>query len=192
MAAQMVYEYVCGFQGDVLGPSSVACMTKHFPGDGPQKDGMDPHFSDGKEQVYPGNNFEYHLIPFGAAFRAGTAMIMPYYGQPIGLPVEEVGFGFNKDVITGLLRNRYGFDGVVCTDWGLLTSIEVNGAVIFPARANSAAVILPVIRSSTTGALQSAVNSRLAFVIADTSFSHYPRRPVFPRRTGCERWRNWA
>jgi beta-glucosidase len=96
-------------------------MTKHFPGGGPQKDGEDPHFPYGREQVYPGNNFSYHLRPFEAAFAAGTAMIMPYYGMPVGMPFEEVGFGFNKDVLTGLLRHTYGFDGVVCTDWGLLT-----------------------------------------------------------------------
>ncbi len=129
-AAQMTAAYVRGFQGTTLGPTSVACMTKHFPGGGPQKDGEDPHFPYGKEQVYPGNNFEYHLIPFEAAFEAGTAQMMPYYGMPVGLELEEVGFGFNKDVITGLLRETYGFDGVVCTDWGLLTSREVAGQVM--------------------------------------------------------------
>ena len=36
-----------------LGPHSVACMTKQFPGGGPQKDGEDPHFPYGREQVYP-------------------------------------------------------------------------------------------------------------------------------------------
>jgi beta-glucosidase len=135
LAAAMVYAYVRGFQGETLGKDSVACMTKHFPGGGPQKDGEDPHFPEGKEQVYPGGNFDYHLIPFEAAFRAGTAQIMPYYGQPIGLPIEEVGFGFNRDVITGLLRGRYGFNGVVCTDWGLLTSVEIRPGEIFEARA---------------------------------------------------------
>ncbi len=136
LAAAMTEAYVRGFQGPALGKDSVACMTKHFPGGGPQKDGEDPHFEEGKEQVYPGGAFHYHLAPFEAAFRAGTAQIMPYYGQPIGLPgIEPVGFGFNKAVITGMLRERYGFDGVVCTDWGLLTSVEHNGQVIFPARA---------------------------------------------------------
>jgi beta-glucosidase len=135
LAARLVYAYVRGFQGETLGKDSVACMTKHFPGGGPQKDGEDAHFAEGKEQVYPGGNFDYHLLPFEAAFRAGTAQIMPYYGQPIGLPIEEVGFGFNVDVITGLLREKYGFDGVVCTDWGLLTSLERGGRVVFAARA---------------------------------------------------------
>ena len=135
LAAAMVYAYVRGFQGETLGKDSVACMTKHFPGGGPQKDGEDAHFVEGKEQVYPGGRFEDHLIPFEAAFRAGTAQIMPYYGQPRGLPIEEVGFGFNREVITALLRVKYGFDGVVCTDWGLLTSLERDGKVIFQARA---------------------------------------------------------
>lgn len=57
-------------------------------------------------------------------------MPKPYYGRPVGLPIEEVGFGFNKDVITGLLRQRYGFDGVVCTDWRLLNPVVVDGEVL--------------------------------------------------------------
>lgn len=134
LTSRMVSAYIRGFQGEKLGPHSVACMTKHFPGGGPQKDGEDPHFSYGKDQVYPGNNFEYHLIPFEAAFKAGTAMIMPYYGRPLGLPLEEVGFGFNKDVVTGLLRGKYGFDGVVCTDWLLIHPVVVGGQVIMEAK----------------------------------------------------------
>jgi beta-glucosidase len=134
LASHMVRAYIRGFQGEAIGRHSVACMTKHFPGAGPQKDGEDAHFAHGREQVYPGNNFDYHLIPFEAAFEAGTSQIMPYYGMPVGLPLEEVGFGFNQDVITGLLRERYGFDGIVCSDWGLLTSRTV-GEMTMEARA---------------------------------------------------------
>ena len=133
--SRLVAAYIRGFQGDELGPHSVACMTKHFPGGGPQRDGEDPHFHYGKDQVYPGGNFEYHLEPFEAAFAAGTAQIMPYYGRPVGTGLEEVGFGFNRDVITGILRERYGFDGVVCTDWGLVTDYDFGGGDTFPAKA---------------------------------------------------------
>jgi beta-glucosidase len=137
LSARQTAAYIRGFQGDELGSQSVACMTKHFPGGGPQKDGEDPHFPYGKEQVYPGDNFAYHLRPFEAAFEAGTAAIMPYYGQPIGVEgIEEVGFGYNRDVVTGLLRERYGFDGVVCTDWGLITPVKIFGfKTLFAARA---------------------------------------------------------
>ncbi|MBN2388093.1 MAG: glycoside hydrolase family 3 C-terminal domain-containing protein [Anaerolineales bacterium] len=133
LAARMAAAYVLGFQGGKLGPHSVACMTKHFPGGGPQKDGEDPHFNYGKEQVYPGENFDYHLKPFEAALSANTSQIMPYYGMPVGTPFEEKGFGFNRSVITGLLREKYGFDGIVCTDWMLLTGLTLLGReIIYP------------------------------------------------------------
>ncbi|MCZ9883453.1 glycoside hydrolase family 3 protein [Arthrobacter sp. B2a2-09] len=134
LAGRLGAAYIRGFQGERLGPESVATMTKHFPGGGPQKDGEDPHFAYGREQVYPGDNFDHHLKPFEAAFEAGTSQIMPYYGMPVGTEHEEVGFGFNKSVITGLLRGRYGFDGIVCTDWGLLSDAAIMGEP-FPARA---------------------------------------------------------
>lgn len=122
LSARMTAAYVKGFQGDSLGAHSVACMTKHFSGGGPQKDGLDPHLAQGKEQVYPGNNFNYHLIPFEkGAFPAGTAQIMPYYGIPMGQTDENVGFNFNKKIIRDLLRTRYGFDGIICSDWSILT-----------------------------------------------------------------------
>jgi beta-glucosidase len=133
LAARLVAAYIRGFQGEELGPQSVACMTKHFPGGGPQLDGEDPHFAYGKDQVYPGGMFEYHMRVFEAAFEAGTAQIMPYYGRPVGTPLEEVGFGFNRDVVTGLLRERYGFDGVVCTDWGLVTDSPLPDGSVFAA-----------------------------------------------------------
>jgi beta-glucosidase len=134
LAARLVRAYIQGFQGDTLGSRSIACMVKHFPGGGPQLDGEDPHFHYGREQVYPGGNFDYHLVPFEAAIAAGVAQVMPYYGMPVGTEYEEVGFAFNRGVITGLLRERYGFDGVVCSDWGLLTDTLIAG-VPFPARA---------------------------------------------------------
>ncbi len=134
VAAKLTAAYIRGFQGAEIDAESVACMTKHFPGGGPQKDGEDSHFEYGREQVYPGDNFDYHLLPFEAAFEAGTAMIMPYYSMPVGTEHEEVGFAFNKGIITDLLREKYGFDGVVCTDWGTLSDAEIMGTP-FPARA---------------------------------------------------------
>jgi beta-glucosidase len=134
LTARLVGAYIAGFQGATLGAHSVACMTKHFPGGGPQNEGLDPHFEFQKGQIYPGNNFAYHLIPFEAAFAAGTAAIMPYYGIPVGQTDEDVAMGFNKAIITGLARQQYGYDGVICTDWGLLTDHPL-GETVWPARA---------------------------------------------------------
>ena len=134
LTARLGKAYIEGFQGETLGPQSVACMTKHFPGGGPQKEGLDPHFEFQRGQVYPGDNFEYHLIPFEAAFAAQTAAIMPYYGVPMDQTDENVAMSFNKQIITGLLRERYGYDGVICTDWGLITDAHIQDTV-WPARA---------------------------------------------------------
>ncbi|MFE1907465.1 glycoside hydrolase family 3 protein [Streptomyces gardneri] len=127
LTGELVTAYVRGLQGESLGKDSVAAMVKHFPGGGPQKDGEDPHFPHGKEQVYPGGMREHHLEPFRHAIAAGCSQMMPYYGQPIGTDWEEVGFGFNQGVITGLLREELGFTGIVCTDWGLLTDSSIFG-----------------------------------------------------------------
>lgn len=136
LAAELVGAYVRGFQGKNVGPQSVTTMVKHFSGGGPQKDGEDAHFTYGKEQVYPGNNFDYHIIPFEkGAFPANASQIMPYYGIPVGQTNEDVGFAYNKKIITALLREKYGFDGVICTDWGLITDQKMLGKVILPARA---------------------------------------------------------
>lgn len=131
--------YLDGFQGPTLGATSVSCTTKHFPGGGPQKDGEDAHFPYGREQVYPAQKFDAHLAPFVAAIERGTAGIMPYYGMPVGLvingePIEEVGFGYNRQIINGLLREKLGYDGVVLTDWELVNDNHVGDQVL-PARA---------------------------------------------------------
>lgn len=127
-----------GLAGDGSGPA-VASTIKHFPGAGPQKDGEDAHFPYGRDQVYRGGRFAEHLAPFEAAVAEGTDAIMPYYGRPLGLSIdgediEEVGFGFNRQVLTGLLRERLGYDGVIVSDWELVNDNHV-GEQVLPARA---------------------------------------------------------
>jgi beta-glucosidase len=137
--SRLLVAFLEGLQGSELGADSVAATVKHFPGGGPQLDGEDPHFPYGREQVYPGGRFEDHLVPFRAAIAAGAAAIMPYYGMPLGLvrngqQIEEVGFAFNRALITDLLRDELGFEGVVLSDFGLVHDAQVFGKP-FPARA---------------------------------------------------------
>jgi beta-glucosidase-like glycosyl hydrolase len=134
LTSQLVVAYLKGFQGAEMGPHSVTTITKHFPGGGPMEDGEDSHFTYGKNATYPGNNFHYHLIPFKAAIAAGARQMMPYYSRPIGTEYDEVGFSFNKGIITDLLRDELGFQGIVCSDWGLITDTVINGQDM-PARA---------------------------------------------------------
>lgn len=144
LSADMGRAYTDGFQtseGDALirdgwGYHSVNAMVKHWPGGGSGEGGRDAHYGYGKYAVYPGNNFEQHLIPFiNGAFdlKGGTGMasaIMPYYTisfnqAPDG---ENVGNAYSTYLITDLLREKYGYDGVVCTDWNVThdaTAIDV-------------------------------------------------------------------
>lgn len=140
LTSRLTVEYLKGMQGgESLSPGGVAATTKHFPGGGAQLNGEDPHFPYGREQVYPGGRLDDHLEPFRAAIAAGTAAIMPYYGMPVGLtlkgePVEAVGFSFNRQIITGLLRDELGYRGVVLSDFGLVHDQVIFGKP-FPARA---------------------------------------------------------
>jgi len=131
LTSQMVRAYLAGLHGDgAFGTQSVSSVVKHFPGGGPQLDGEDPHFPYGKEQVYPSGAFDLHLQPFIAAIAAGARQMMPYYGMPVGTEYPEVAFGFNGPLITGLLREQLGFDGIVLSDWGLLTDAVIMGQYV--------------------------------------------------------------
>ena len=134
LTANLGAAYIRGFQGDSLTSSSVSVMTKHFPGGGPQKDGWDAHFGYGQDQAYPGNNFDYHLLPFLKAIEAGTAQMMPYYGVPVGQTSEDVAFAFNREILTDLLRDSLRYDGIICSDWGVINSVDLFGFEFIPHR----------------------------------------------------------
>ncbi|MBB5133362.1 beta-glucosidase [Thermocatellispora tengchongensis] len=128
--------YVEELQGPRLGPGSVASMVKHWPGAGPQAGGEDAHFAHGSDQVYPAGLFELHRDQFRPSLRAGAAAVMPYYGRPVGVPgLAGVGFAFDREVVAGLLRRDEGYDGIVCTDFGLLTDAVLADGSVWPARA---------------------------------------------------------
>ncbi|TFG40922.1 MAG: glycoside hydrolase family 3 protein, partial [Bacteroidia bacterium] len=116
--AKMIREIVLGFQGEKLSPASVALTMKHFPGGGSGEKGQDSHFEWGKKEIYPGGMFRNNLIPFQSAVDAGTSAIMPYYSLPSGTEYEEVGYAFNKGILSDLLRTQMGFRGIINSDTG--------------------------------------------------------------------------
>jgi beta-glucosidase len=136
LATDMARAYVDGFQtseGDAViadgwGYESVNAMVKHWPGGGSGEGGRDAHYGFGKYAVYPGNSFDLHLLPFtqGAFKLEGrtsmAAAVMPYYTISFNQDTvhhENVGNNYSRYMLTDLLRGKYGFDGVVCTDWGV-------------------------------------------------------------------------
>ena len=121
LSTDMTLAYMKGFQGEAINKNSVLTMVKHFPGGGPQEDGLDAHLFSGRNQIYPGENFDYHLIPFKEAIKNNLKVIMPYYGIPVGQTNEDVAMAFNKSIITDLLKNELNYEGVICSDWGIIT-----------------------------------------------------------------------
>ena len=127
LATDMARAYVDGFQSTANGDwghESVNAMVKHWPGGGPEEGGRDGHFGYGAYAVYPGKNIKDHMQPFteGAFKLEGptkmASAVMPYYTISTG-EGEAVANGFNKYLITEVLRGEYGYDGVLCTDWGI-------------------------------------------------------------------------
>jgi len=132
LATDLARAYVDGFQstaGGGWGFESVNTMIKHWPGGGPEEGGRDGHFGYGAYAVYPGNNLKDHLKPFteGAFKLQGptkmASAVMPYYTISTG-EGEKVANGYNKYLITDVLRNQYGYDGVLCTDWGITNDMS--------------------------------------------------------------------
>ncbi len=118
---------------NVLNENSVTTTVRHYPGGGAREAGKDPHFEEGRYNIYPteGSLLRYHMPPFRAAIEADTTSIMPYYAFPSnmsanqGLPpfsptqqFEEVGFALNKAFINDYLRAELGFLGYVNSDTG--------------------------------------------------------------------------
>lgn len=116
--AKMMTEVVLGFQGNKLNNTSVALTTKHFPGGGATEGGQDPHFTWGRNEVFPGGMLSNNLIPFKAAIKAGTSSIMPYYSIPNNTKYEKIAYAYNKEVLQGLLRKELGFKGIINSDTG--------------------------------------------------------------------------
>ncbi len=131
LAADLAKAYVDGFQstdGGDWGMQSVNAMVKHWPGGGPEEGGRDGHFGYGAYAIYPGNNIKDHLKPFTeGAFKLDgptkmASAVMPYYTISSGHG-EKVANGYNKYLITDVLRGTYGYEGVLCTDWGITKDI---------------------------------------------------------------------
>ena len=123
LAAQSIAAIIYGFQGDSLNNESIALTTKHFPGGGATYKGFDPHYSYGRNAVFPGERFEENLLPFKAAIQAGTSSIMPYYSLPKDTKYEEVAYAYNKGILRDLLRKELGFKGIINSDTGPIESM---------------------------------------------------------------------
>ena len=110
---------VQGFQGsDLTQPDRVAATAKHFVGYGGAEGGRDYNTVDVSDQRLN----EVYLPPFRAAVDAGVASIMTSFNELSGVPVTG-----NRDVLTGLLREQWGWDGAVVSDYTAVAELIPHG-----------------------------------------------------------------
>ncbi len=125
---RLVTGYVTGMQdgSNGLHESSVLSVVKHWVGYGATgPEGFDAHNHYGRQLYFTADEIEQHIIPFTGAFSANVGAIMSSYGLPpenivikgVSEPVEHVGMGFNRQILQALLRDRFGFEGAVISDW---------------------------------------------------------------------------
>ena len=111
LTAEMTAALVEGAQGENVGPGKILVHLKHWPGSGPHKGGS------GRWLVYPGNNQEYHYLPWRAGIEKGALAAMGYYS---GTYYDSLNVNYSYHMSTEVLYGELGFKGAICTDWGVV------------------------------------------------------------------------
>ena len=111
---------VKGFQGEDLrnDVERVAACVKHFAAYGAVEGGRDYNYVDLSERELR----ETYLPAYKAALEEGCEMVMTAFNTVDGIPASG-----NKRLMRDLLRNEWGFDGVVISDWGALKELIPHG-----------------------------------------------------------------
>ena len=108
---------VKGYQGNKLSDSgSVAACLKHFAGYGMSEGGRDYHSTDISAQSL----WETYLPPYEAGVKAGAATVMSVFNDISGMPATA-----NHYLLTEVLKQRWGHDGFVVSDWNAIEQLIV-------------------------------------------------------------------
>src|ERR1700736_5322727 len=124
--------YIRGYQGDSLSaPDSVAASVKHFAAYGAAEAGREYNTTDMSElqlrQVY--------LPPYHAAVEAGAATVMSAFNPLNGVPASA-----NPFLLQTILRDEWGFDGLVVSDYTAVMELTHHGIALDPAMATEKAI----------------------------------------------------
>ncbi|MBE7679652.1 beta-glucosidase BglX [Paenibacillus sp. P13VS] len=113
--------FVRGYQGDSLKdePDRLAACVKHFAAYGAAEGGRDYNTVDMSER----NLREYYLPAYKAALDAGVEMVMASFNTVDGIPASG-----NEKLMRDILRDEWGFDGVLISDWASIREMIAHGA----------------------------------------------------------------
>lgn len=110
---------VKGYQGDSLNdPTAIAACPKHFVGYGAAEGGRDYNSTFIPERRLR----NVYLPPFEAAAKAGAATFMTSFNDNDGIPSTG-----NTFILRNVLREEWGFDGIVVTDWASAAEMMNHG-----------------------------------------------------------------
>lgn len=110
---------VKGYQGDSLNdPTAIAACPKHFVGYGAVEGGRDYNSTFIPERRLR----NVYLPPFEAAAKAGAATFMTSFNDNDGVPSTG-----NTFILRNVLRDEWGFDGIVVTDWASAAEMMSHG-----------------------------------------------------------------
>ena len=139
LVTQMVVAQIEGFQNgrDGLNTDSIIACIKHFPGAGPQMEGVDMAPIISTEE-----SLQTHLKPYYAAIEANVASVMPYYSIPMALDTTAA-LG-SKATLQDLLRGKMGFKGIIQTDWGMIWAIQQSASLFGEGVSEEESVIIGV------------------------------------------------
>jgi beta-glucosidase len=119
LGARMAVAAVNGYQGgNTLRPGALMATAKHFGAYGAAVGGRDYNSADISERTLN----EVYLPPFYAAAKAGAGSFMAAFNDIGGVPTTS-----NKDLLRGLLRERWGWQGLMVSDWGSIGELLNHG-----------------------------------------------------------------
>jgi beta-glucosidase len=119
LGSAMAAAYVRGYQGARLdAPDSLAACVKHYVGYGAAEGGRDYNAAEVSEHTLR----QFYLPPFRAAVDAGAASIMSAFNTINGIPATA-----NSFTLKQVLRNEWGFRGIVVTDYGAVGELIPHG-----------------------------------------------------------------
>jgi beta-glucosidase len=119
LAARIAEAKVRGFQGIGLAEAdSLAAVAKHYCAYGAVTAGREYASVDISERTLR----EVYMPPFAAAVAAGVAAIMPAFTDLAGIPLTA-----DKALLRGWLRGKFGFDGVIVSDYNAIAELIHHG-----------------------------------------------------------------